>query len=369
MPPAGNTHNSTQQILCIHGLPSHYTWQDVKDLARNRAEHGLRAQSSEVQGPNGERIVVWFVAVSRRAEAVSLFEWLTQTRIEGTYLIVHLFDSGSCFMANCHLSDIQCTFCRPSQAVRGMLAGRLPVQPPPMTQMPMGYAPAPAMPGSYNTATPLMPNRFAVSSPPTQTQDVAQALAARLRSHAAAGQPLSVDQESFLERMDSLSLRDTGSASVARPVYAAAPSGAIINTSNGYARTEARGVFAKGLDYKTRSKEVEALFARAGEITRCEVHVNSQGKPKGTATIQYATAAEARHAVQVLDQFKWKGRTLHVRSDRETIVIEAPTVAGGSRDGARDLSTSTDTTSQEPTIVDGSNSRQARRDSKTSSKK
>lgn len=217
----------------------------------------------------------------------------------------------------------------------------------PVTTAPFSAVPAPAV--QYG----LPP---ALASRPDGPQLYAAAIA--LRNRAAAGTPLDAKAQDFLRLISQLSLEHVPQPGVVTPVYAAAASGAVINTSNGYARTEIRGVFVQGLDFKIRQKDVEALFAKAGQVTRCEVHLNSQGKPKGTATVQFATAAEARHAIQSLDQFKWKGRVLRVRSDREAVVTEAPSASGSSRAASTTPTAQSETTSQEPTIVDGSNRRQ-----------
>ena len=78
-------------------------------------------------------------------------------------------------------------------------------------------------------------------------------------------------------------------AGAPRPsAYTVPPSGLPVNTANGSIRTEARGVFISGLSYKAKSKDIEAAFSRAGEISSCEVQKDSTtGKSKGKATVRY----------------------------------------------------------------------------------
>ena len=118
-------------------------------------------------------------------------------------------------------------------------------------------------------------------------------------------------------------------------------SGMPINTTHGAVRTEARGIFVSGLNYKARTKEVEAVFRRAGDVIRCELQKDrSTGKSKGNATIQYASAAEVQQAIDMFDGKMYMNMRLEVRKDKEATVVSPPP-AQASR-------------SSEPIIVNGS---------------
>lgn len=187
-----------------------------------------------------------------------------------------------------------------------------------------------------------------------------------LIAHVAAGNSLNATQEEFLRRMGALRIDTTtlqyhGNASRGStgPILAAAASGAPINTSYGFARTEVRGVFVSGLDFKTRSQDLIDLFSKAGTVRKCQVHADNRGNGKGTATIEFATAAEATQAAKALNNFPWRGRTLKVRSDREAVVVKTPAGLAGSSSSHYQRAADRDI-DQGPTIVDGSNSRQVR---------
>jgi len=125
------------------------------------------------------------------------------------------------------------------------------------------------------------------------------------------------------------------------PVYALSSSGTPINTSNGTIRTEARGVFISGLNFKARTKDVEGVFGRAGEITKCELQKDaSTGKSKGNATIQYSSAVEAQQAIEMFNGKSYMSMKLTVRRDKEATAISPPPAQAGRNN--------------EPIIVNGS---------------
>jgi len=109
------------------------------------------------------------------------------------------------------------------------------------------------------------------------------------------------------------------------PVYAVSSSGTPINTSNGTIRTEARGVFISGLNYKAHTKEIEGVFGRAGEITKCELQKDAAtGRSKGNATIQYSSAMEAQQAIDMFNGKLYMSMKLTVRRDKEATAINPP---------------------------------------------
>jgi Tfp pilus assembly protein PilV len=128
------------------------------------------------------------------------------------------------------------------------------------------------------------------------------------------------------------------------PAYTVPPSGLPVNTANGSIRTEARGVFISGLSYKAKSKDIEAAFSRAGEISSCEVQKDvTTGKSKGKATVRYTSAAGAARAISMFDKKKFMGMEISVRADTDRTVVSPPPVSVTMR------------TNGQPIIVDGSN--------------
>ncbi|KAF2214195.1 hypothetical protein CERZMDRAFT_95468 [Cercospora zeae-maydis SCOH1-5] len=71
----------------IEGLPNNYTWKDLKDLIRNRATHGVWA---EMQRPTVAG--VGYARVNIPDEALQLYHWLANSRVENRALTVHLWD-------------------------------------------------------------------------------------------------------------------------------------------------------------------------------------------------------------------------------------------------------------------------------------
>lgn len=143
------------------------------------------------------------------------------------------------------------------------------------------------------------------------------------------------------------------------PVYVSSPMGTHVNVGQGAVKTEVRGVFISNIDYEASKKELERFFGRAGEIVYCRLQRDPvTGRSKGNATVQYATANDARNAVRLFNDEKHMSMRLRVRLDRGAIATGVPIPSTGpsgsdgttgttrparqSRDGA------------EPVIVDGS---------------
>lgn len=58
-------------------LPSNYTWKDLKDLVRNKAEHGIRADVVKQASPSGHEVTTGWAKVTRRTEALRLYGTLS----------------------------------------------------------------------------------------------------------------------------------------------------------------------------------------------------------------------------------------------------------------------------------------------------
>lgn len=129
-----------------------------------------------------------------------------------------------------------------------------------------------------------------------------------------------------------------------------------VNASQGYVRTEARGVFVSGLNFKARAKDIENHFKKAGTIMRIDVPKDAKtDKSKGNATIQYSSVEEAQRAIRMFDKQKFMDMRVVVRPDRETTAVSVPPTSsstdGNAVAGASQASMRTNT---EPTIVNGS---------------
>ncbi|KAK1087293.1 hypothetical protein LTR48_002732 [Friedmanniomyces endolithicus] len=148
--------------------------------------------------------------------------------------------------------------------------------------------------------------------------------------------------QQYQQRAQALLLQQATQQRPASDAYAYTSNGLPVNTNQGAIRTESRGVFVSGLNYKARSKEVEALFSRAGEISKCEVQKDAaSGRSKGKATIRYSSTASAQQAISMFNNRKFMNMALKVRLDTEQTVVSPPAAAQTSR-------------SSQPIIVNGS---------------
>ena len=137
-----------------------------------------------------------------------------------------------------------------------------------------------------------------------------------------------------------------------QPVYVSTSIGTPVNASAGVVRTESRGIFVSGLNFKARTRDIESFFGKAGKILKCDLQKDSAtGKSKGNATVQYASAEDARKAVQIFDGQKFMSMRLNVRPDREATAV-VPPAASNSSQASR--------SNAEPIIVNGSRTYQVR---------
>ncbi|KAK0927962.1 hypothetical protein LTR48_003286 [Friedmanniomyces endolithicus] len=90
------------------------------------------------------------------------------------------------------------------------------------------------------------------------------------------------------------------------------------------------------------TKDVEALFRKAGEISKCEMQKDkATEKSKGKATIRYSSAAGAQQAITMFNEKKYFDMLLKVILDAEKTVVSPP-------------ATSQSSCSTQPIIIDGS---------------
>lgn len=140
--------------------------------------------------------------------------------------------------------------------------------------------------------------------------------------------------------------------------YVSNTAGLPVNQSEGVIPTEYRGVFVGGLDYSARSKDIVRCFERAGEIVKCDLQKDAtSGKFKGNATIQYATAKQARTAVCMFHQQKFMGMRIKVRFDKDSVPLRtSPTssTASASRSKSNAANTYEVQRNAQPLIVNGS---------------
>jgi cold-inducible RNA-binding protein len=75
-----------------------------------------------------------------------------------------------------------------------------------------------------------------------------------------------------------------------------------------------RKIYIANLSFQTSEPEIKTLFSKAGEVTSVRIVRDRQtGQPKGLAFVEMSTQWEARRAISMLNQTKFKGNTLLVK--------------------------------------------------------
>jgi RNA recognition motif-containing protein len=73
-------------------------------------------------------------------------------------------------------------------------------------------------------------------------------------------------------------------------------------------------IFVAKLNFKTRKEDLEAAFARFGQVTSCKIVRDKEtGRSKGFGFIEMPNDAEARAAIAELDEKELDGRAIVVK--------------------------------------------------------
>lgn len=75
-------------------------------------------------------------------------------------------------------------------------------------------------------------------------------------------------------------------------------------------------LYVGNLPYQAGWQDLKDLFRSAGNIIRADINIGADGRPKGSGTVVFETAADAKQAIGMYHGFDWYGRTLEVREDR-----------------------------------------------------
>ncbi|KAK3677434.1 hypothetical protein LTR78_002972 [Recurvomyces mirabilis] len=305
--------------------------------------------------PNGQTGGKGHARVKRQDEARNLYQYLTTSVIDGRRLQVHLWDIGGTtanfLRCNCESPTAHNTQANPTQSAEisriAMASGWRMISAPQASQTAIApvqypiapaanYAPPPAAQLSITQAQLIsaMANMGLSQQDPRFYQYAT--------TYAAQYAQILPSQSSPTHVFPAQASQAQAGASRSSAAYTTTSSSLPVNARNGTVRTEVRGVFVSGLSYQARLKDVQALFSKAGELSKCEMQKDAAtGRFKGKATIKYATAAGAAQAISMLDGRTWLGMELKVRADTETTPVSPPPSAQASR------------TSQ-PVIVNGS---------------
>ena len=368
-------HSNAITADSISQLPEHWTWQDLKDLVRKEATHGIWTDMV-AEYPSGKPSGKGYVRAQRANEAVKLYgefspehlneksssfnlEYLTQNAA----LKVHLFEISvspplfwRCNCAANHSNNPQL------QEVSRVVAQHK-LQLIPSTSSPIKNS-VPAYPTVPSVQYPTMHTPAAFQSSSNSPAFLAQQMA-----NPGLQQAQQYQQQSpayFIQRQrQSLAgfsehqrqyqgvhgPQPAGRQQITSPpVYASSASGIPVNVSGNFVRTENRGIFVSKLNFKAREQDIVNFFSQVGKVVKCDLHRNaSNGKSRGNATVQYAKAEDALRAVKTFNCQSWMNMKIEVRLDKETTTITPP--AG-----------TTQAQANQPLIVNGSSGDRVRQE-------
>lgn len=81
---------------------------------------------------------------------------------------------------------------------------------------------------------------------------------------------------------------------------------------------QSRRCYVGNLSWDVAWQDLKDHMREAGDVVFAEVMTENDGRSKGCGIVEYATAEEAREAIQSLTDTELKGRMIFVREDRET---------------------------------------------------
>ena len=82
-------------------------------------------------------------------------------------------------------------------------------------------------------------------------------------------------------------------------------------------------VYVGNLSFDVSWQELKDIMRQAGSVIRVDILIDRNGRSRGCGIVQYATTAEANHAIATLQQTEIMGRKIFIREDRE------PPTSGG----------------------------------------
>ncbi|WEW60588.1 g-strand binding protein [Emydomyces testavorans] len=89
--------------------------------------------------------------------------------------------------------------------------------------------------------------------------------------------------------------------------------------SGGYNSFGSRQIYIANLPFNVGWQDLKDLFRQAaqqGSVVRADVHLDPNGRPKGSGIVAFESVEDARNAIQQFNGYEWHGRTLEVREDR-----------------------------------------------------
>ncbi len=93
-------------------------------------------------------------------------------------------------------------------------------------------------------------------------------------------------------------------------------------------------IFVSGLNYSLTSDELQAIFTQYGEVASAKVITDRDtGRSRGFGFVEMSDDAEARNAIDALDQAEMKGRKINVKEAEDRPRASTNRREGGFRQG------------------------------------
>lgn len=94
------------------------------------------------------------------------------------------------------------------------------------------------------------------------------------------------------------------------------PYGLPVNATYGVYKLERRAAIITNLNYNTKEAQLRNLILPIAPALRIDMTTDSQGKNRGSAVVYFSSASEVQNVVKRLSNFKFDGKHLKVRLDR-----------------------------------------------------
>lgn len=117
------------------------------------------------------------------------------------------------------------------------------------------------------------------------------------------------------------------------PIYVRNEDGLSINVSNGAVLSQSCGIHIANLPFSVTRSELVSLLNMAGKPTSYELNASSSGRSRGSAVAFFSDPKEAKDAINILNNYRHKGKALRVRPTREPAPgppCRSPAIVNGS---------------------------------------
>ncbi|PVG01358.1 RNA-binding domain-containing protein [Serendipita vermifera] len=88
------------------------------------------------------------------------------------------------------------------------------------------------------------------------------------------------------------------------------------SSSTGASGNPGNQLYVGNLPYQAGWQDLKDLFRNAGNIIRADINIGIDGRAKGSGTVVFETANDAKNAISMYHGYEWYGRVLEVREDR-----------------------------------------------------